>query len=290
MEGCILKKLLLLYLVLLISALVGCGGGESTPAPVENLTAEEIIEAVLTAADDIETCHYDMDMSIDILVTNGESVEMLIPISMTGISNEVIKEMWVETKMTLDLPEEEGGKFDIDAETYILDGIVYMKMVIPQMGEIWAKQDMPQWYWDQTDQLTGEIELLRSVQVELLGYEQVGGADSYVLEVWPDLSRLWENMMQQTSVEDLLGEEFSAFNLREMMQDISMKLWVAKGTFFPVRSEIEMNLVINSETIDADYNMMMNIKNNNNYYNYNQSINIKLPAEAENAVEMSFLE
>ncbi|MFC1993754.1 DUF6612 family protein [Chloroflexota bacterium] len=285
-----MKKLLLLYLVLLISALVGCGGGESTPAPVENLTAEEIIEAVLTAADDIETCHYDMDMSIDILVTNGESVEMLIPISMTGISNEVIKEMWVETKMTLDLPEEEGGKFDIDAETYIFDGIVYMKMVIPQMGEIWAKQDMPQGYWDQTDQLTGEIELLRSVQVELLGYEQVGGADSYVLEVWPDLSRLWENMMQQTSVEDLLGEEFSAFNLREMMQDISMKLWVAKGTFFPVRSEIEMNLVINSETIDADYNMMMNIKNNNNYYNYNQSINIKLPAEAENAVEMSFLE
>ncbi|MFC1963087.1 DUF6612 family protein [Chloroflexota bacterium] len=257
---------------------------------MENLTAGEIIEAVLTAADDIETCHYDMDMSIDILVTNGESVEMLIPISMTGISNEVIKEMWMETKMTLDLPEEEGGKFDIDAETYILDGIVYMKMVIPQMGEIWAKQDMPQGYWEQTDQLAGEIELLRSVQVELLGSEQVGGADSYVLEVWPDLSRLWENMMQQTSVEDLLGEEFSAFNLREMMQDISMKLWVAKGTFFPVRSEIEMNLVIHSETIDADYNMMMNIKNNNNYYNYNQSINIKLPAEAENAVEMSFLE
>jgi len=294
-----MKRVLFLCLVLLIIALAGCGGGEATPKPTAaptaaGITAEEIVEAAISASAGIETVHYGMDMDIDVQTRNGESVTASMSTNMTCVSDKEVKESIIEMSMIVELPEEEGGRMDIDSETYIVDGVVYMKVDMIDIGEVWVKQNMPQGYWEQIDQLASDMELLSSAQVELLGSEMVGGTDSYVLELVPDINMLWENMMQLSSPEELFGSGFSAVDLGEMVQNASTKMWVAKDTFLTVKSEIEMTMVMSSETfggdLDVNDEVVMDIKGNVSYYNYNQPVTIELPAGAESAIVMYFLE
>ena len=196
--------------------------------------------------------------------------------------------------MTLDLPLEEGGPMEIEMEMdqYVVAEVVYMRMTMPELPTTWVKQDLPPGYWEEMSEIEQGIELLEFAQAELLGMEQVGGTNCYLLKVEPEIEKLWEAMMQQPGMGELMGGEI--VDLEEIVESFLMRMWIAKNTFFPMKDEMRMTMFMSSEAMDLppeeeEFEMTMEMETTSIYRNHNQPVSIELPAEAAGAVEMPFL-
>lgn len=289
-----LKRILVVFAVLAVALAVALPlviyGGEEPAAPEEKMTAEEIRDAVVEAAGNITTVQYDMDMDMSF------SGEMTMPatmsdIVMSGIVDEVNQEM--KMSMTLDLPPEQGGPMEM--EMYVVADVMYQQIPIPGMPAIWGKLELPEEYWEEASVIGRAIELLESAQAELLGTEGVGGTDCYLLKVEPDVEKLWEKMMQQIAMFGVVEEAMLAMSdleeFEEMVESFSVKEWVAKDTFFLMKDETQMTMVMGPEAMnlplgEEEFEVTMDMEVSTEYWNYNQPVSIELPAEAEEAVEM----
>jgi len=189
--------------------------------------------------------------------------------------------------MTMSVAMIGEDEMEMGTEMYLIGDMVYMLMEIPEMEPMWMKSEVPEGYWEEMNQVESQIELLEVAQVEVIGSEMVGGIDCYVLQLTPDLERLWQIAAQQARVKEAsaLTEEL----LQEMFQSFSVKQWAAKDTYFLTKVEIDMATELTPEAMGfpgeegvITMDMAMNLLT----YNYNQPVSIVLPPEAEEAVEI----
>jgi hypothetical protein len=281
-------------LLALVVALTLAGCAET------GLTTEEIVEAVVDAQADMETVELDMTTTTDMSFTNDESFEMTMTATMTAMVDYVNREMKMEmeTEMDTEMPPgpgpEEGGTMEM--EIYIVDGTMYTGVVVPGEPELWIRYELPEEYWEEMSGIQQATELLDFAQVEILGSEVVGGADCYVLRVVPDMERLWEIVMEQPGMSELMGEDMlDMSDLGDMIKSYSVKEWVARDTLFPMKVETRMTMVMSPETLnlppdEGEFEMTMDLQSSAVYRNHNSPVSIELPAEAEEAVEMPSFE
>jgi len=83
-------------------------------------------------------------------------------------------------------------------------------------------------------------------------------------------------------------------DFEDMIKNLSIKIWVAKDTFFPMKAETIMKMVITAEDMgemagEEEGEMTMDMETTVTYRNYNQPVSIVLPGEAQDAIEMPFL-
>jgi hypothetical protein len=185
------------------------------------------------------------------------------------------------------MPDE--SEMDMGTAIYLIGGMVYMLMEIPEMEPMWIKSEMPEGYWEEMSQVQTQIELLEVAQVEVIGSERIGGIDCYVLQVTPDLEQLWQMVMQQA---EMAGEmpDVTGELLQEMFRSFSVEQWVAKDTYFLAKVEIDMAMELTPEAMGfpgEEGIMTMDIAMSILTYNYNQPVSIVLPPEAEEAIEMT---
>jgi uncharacterized membrane protein len=184
----------------------------------------------------------------------------------------------------------------MNMEMYLVDNTFYIMTDVPVMGPTWMKlempEEMPEEYWEPADLMELQAEFLEAVEVEVTGREKVGDVDCYVLEATADIEQLWQLVMQQleaTGMEmDDIPEEFEGL-LDEISPSYSVKIWIAKDTYFLTKVEIDLAIELTSEAmgaLDAEGEMAIDMALTLLAYDHNQPVSIELPPEAENAVEM----
>ena len=278
------KLLAVIFTLIAVLAVAGCGGGAG-------MTSTEIMTAVMEAAADIETVEFTADIEQEMLLKNGESFEMNTYATMTGVLDQVNQEMKMDIKTTTEGLFGEGEAEVMEMEQYIVDDAIYTKTDNPFTGSSWTKQTMPEGYWAEASSLEQQFEMLELADVNVAGSGVVEGTDCYELKINLDLEYFGEVMGQQAGLEGL-DEMMPDFE--DMIKNLSIKIWVAKDTFFPMKAETIMKMVITAEDMgemagEEEGEMTMDMETTVTYRNYNQPVSIVLPGEAQDAIEMPFL-
>jgi len=244
---------------------------------------QEIVDGVTEAVDDIRTCEFEMDMTMDVAAeSDGDTVEMTIVIGGSGTLDLENRQMMMDTTTSIAMP---GLEMETGMELYLIGDMMYMFMEIPGMESMWVKSEMPEGTWEEMNQVEPQIELLEVAQVEVIGTERVRGIHCYVLEITPDMEQVWQLIVQQAE----LAGEMPLFT-EEMFHSFSVKQWVAKDTYFLTRAEIDVVVELTPEAMgfpEEEGVLTMDIAMDWLAYNYNQPVSIELPPEAEEAVDIS---
>jgi hypothetical protein len=282
------KKILTIPLVLvLFLSFTACAGEPS---------AQEIIDNAIESFDDIKTYQFELDMTMYVVgEAEGEAHEQTMTMDNSGtldIEN-VQMEADLNMKTNIVLPQEE--EIVMGVEMYIIDSIMYAKPEAPGEEPTWMKSELPSIAWEVQKGLSGlenYNELLATAQVEITGSEKVKGVDCFMLEVSPDLEQLYKTATNVTGASDTGGMLLPPIP-EELLQDIfssfSVKQWVAKDTYFLIKTEIDISMETTSELMDylgeeGDTSLDINIIFL--AYNYNEPVTIELPPEAKEAIGM----
>lgn len=191
-------RVLLIFLIIgvLTIPLLGCSEEKQNP---EDLKAE-----LIKASNSIKTYKFSLEAKMALNESIGEEENII-----TSGSGEIsIKERKMKMITTTSL----GSKDNMNNQTltqmdiYMIGNTIYTKVKMGIFGYQWTKMDVEEDYWDTQDQLNQQIELLEVSEVKLIGGEKINNIDCYLIEVSPDLEKLWE-VINSGSVQDFISME-----------------------------------------------------------------------------------
>ena len=127
--------------------------------------------------------------------------------------------------------------------------------------------------------------LLQSTEAESLPNDKVGGVNCYVLDLDADIAAIQQALSQQSSGLDEIPD------MSKLVSNLSIKVWVAKDTSYVTKMEIVLAATIPSEVLGGaaggkglDISLTITMAASN----FNKSVSIQLPTEAQNATGDGF--
>lgn len=295
-----MNKILIIALAIVMAfSFIACKGeteGE-TEGELELPSTQEIVDRAIESIGNVRTYRFDMDMSMKMSgESEGRPVEVRTDMDSTGALDMENQEMMMDMTMNMATPDEEEIRMAM--AIYIIEDMMYMMTDIPMMymDTSWAKSEVPEGTWEeiseQMNQIDSVVEILDAAQVEITGTEKIGGIDCYVVEVIPDLKQLWEMVVKNAAAAGEVGAFVGEVetHLDEILRGFSVKYWIAKDTYFLAKMETDINMHLTPEAMgypEEEGEVEMNITMDMLAYDYNKSVSIVLPPEAEDAVEMS---
>jgi len=287
----VLRFIALIALSILLVAAFACGtteGPVETPTPVSGVTAEQIRDQTIAACDELDTCQFQMDMTMDMSVTAEEKItNFLMAVNADGAMDRPSENLYMDIYMTLEIPGVEHMQASIEA--YIVEDWIYMGQEFPPEPAVWTKSPLTEDEWEKQDIASQQLDLLLDFEAELLGTEAVDGTECYVLKLTPDMEELWA-LLQWAGAEGGLPPDL---DLEEVIADFSVMQWIAKDTYFIRKTTVNLLMVFTPEslgltpepyssfvpTADMAITIIM--------HHINQPVTIELPPEAAEAEEMS---
>jgi hypothetical protein len=239
-------------------------------------SAQEVIDGVIEAQDDIRTYEFEMDMTLEI--SSAALInDFIMTESFSGALDLNKREMRMDS--TINSPDE------MREVMYLIDDMIY-EMEEFSSEEFWhppyeaSEEDWGQMsgYIVHESQINQQLEFLKTAQVDIIGTDRVKGVNCYVLQLMPDLNQLWSFVIQNPVVEYMwyLQETPTEAILQGIFSNISVRQWVAKDTYFLTKAEIYMTLDWTEEEGEVTWPMTINLL----VYNHNQPLNIVVPDEA----------
>lgn len=279
-----LKKVVGVSLLLTLVLSITACNGDKLPS------AEEIVTAILDSQQNIETYQLDMDMEMDITVeAEGETIEIYAGIDGSGSMD--VKNTVMQMVMNINMAMPDEGEIEMTETVYLIDNMMYIGVDMPAFmgGSTWMKARMPEYMPEEMNQVLSLTALIKTAEITVLGSEIVNGVDCYVVEVVPDADQVWELVMQQSDVAGETLPDIADEVIRDMFDSFSVKYYVAKNTYFLMRSAIDMTIELTPDDLGfpgEEGSMTMNITMDLLAYDYNLPVSIELPPEAEDAEEV----
>jgi hypothetical protein len=278
----ILMACSILLLVLSVSlGLAGCGS---------EVSAQDISSNAISNSAELTTAKFEMSMSMAGELTGGsEPGNFTMSENAIGSIDFANKEMQMSINASMAFPGS-GGDMDIAEAIYLTGGWLYLEVSAPGEGDRWVKEKLPDYAWTSENPLAQQVEFLQTAfQVTKVGTEKVDGVDCYIIQVTPDMGALskWILSQQQST-----GLDLGNIDLSKVFKSYSVKEWIAKDKYLPVKAEINASLEIRPqdmgetpESADMD-KMTMNISEQVKYLDYGKPVTVQLPTEAKNAEEV----
>lgn len=270
------KKVLLFSLVaVLFSSLTGC------------VSVETVVQRVVQSLHEVDTYQYDMNITVNVAgVVDNEEGEVTVSIDSSGTVDNVNRRMWTEMElaMHMTLPEEE--EMVVGMEMYLIGNDAYMLIEAEDETLPWVKERMPVGSWSEMAKVDSDVALLETAEVTLIGSEKIRGIDCHVLQMVPDEEKLFEMISQEASIQGgqlpILTEEL----FEELIKNALVKQWVGKDTFFPAKMEVVMEAEVTPDVFGdgGEGTLTVKLTMTSFTFNYNKSVNIELPTEAEGAI------
>ena len=272
----------LMVLSIILVATFACCPGETLPPGV---TVEGIVEDAIATDAELDTCQFDMYTTMDMRMTMlGETIEFTMIMDAEGAIDEPNEKIY----MGMDMIMEITGEADMEMSTkmYLVEDWMYMYI----QGEEpeWLKAPVEVGDWEEIDIASLQIDWLSDAEVEFLRTETVDGTECYVLELSPDLGKLWA-LMQPVGAGEVLPP---GLDLEDVITDFAVKQWIAKDTYFTLKTTVNLTMVLTPESLgippelvgdlDASADMAATIT----MHHINEPVTIELPPEAEDAVEV----
>ncbi|RLE38990.1 hypothetical protein DRJ17_02240 [Candidatus Woesearchaeota archaeon] len=257
------KRLFLLMVVVLLLFMTGC---EKT----------KLIDKISDASANIDSYTFDMDGTINMKVSLEGITQTAVTRNVgSGAVDVNARQMMIKSTISSD----QGV---IDSEVYIIGDTLYSKD--PIQG--WVKQAVSADVWNQQDQIQKQVDLLRNSKIKKLGDDTVNGIPTIMLEVIPDTKKL---------VGLIQGEQLNLpadVDWNKVFKNIYIKQWIDKDTYYPIKSQTTVGLLLNKDTVGGtaqDVEVEMNIDIVMTMDNFNRPVEITLPDEALGAAEVAAL-
>lgn len=273
----------LLCAVLLLTG-AACGGGEGsiTPAP-EGVLAEQVRDSTIAAEAELDTCQFDMDMTMQMWATmEGETYELIMDVDAYGAMDVPNEEMYVDMDISMEMTG--LGSMEVPMEMYFVDDWVYVGTEI-YGEEIWLKTPMTEELWEEQDIVSQQLDILVGVEVELVGTQTVAGTECYVLDVTPDMDELAELMALSGAEEG----PSPGVDYAEVITEFSVRQWVATDTYFTRKLDIDVSMVFTPESLGIpswqaeDFYATGDMAIIITMHHFNEPVSITLPPEAADA-------
>ena len=252
-------------------------------------TVEEIADKSIITVAKLQSFKFNMDFTMSSDFSFGtQTGTMTIQQTATGSVDITNKQVATNANVVLQIPGQ--AQQNATAEIYILNGWIYTGTT-PTVGtEQWSKMALTDEMWSAESQISSMSDFLTNhINLELVGTEIVNGVDCYIFSINPDMKSLisWiEGQMQSEQANVNLNDaDFS-----QMLKDFTVKEWVAKDSYLPIKQQIGVTLNIpsiqtTSSTPGTPMSMYMNATLT--YSDYGQHVNVQLPPEALNAKEIT---
>lgn len=252
-------------------------------------TARDILDASMAAVTNIKTLKMNVDTNMNIEVTGGtQPGKMTMRQMASGSLDNTAKKMAINMTISMDVPNQ--GKQDVKAEMYGAEGWLYIKTSVPMAPDQWLKMKLTEEVWEEQSGISNMSEFIQSATESTLeGSETVGGIDCYMLKIVPDMKVLsiWlQDQLQSSSS----GLDLSKTDIAKTFKKIAIKEWIAKGSKMPMQEQVALSsemtaadLGIEAGSLDK---MTMDISMTMLYSDFNQPVNVVVPAQAQNAQEI----
>jgi len=259
------------------------------------MSVADIKAEVLANAEETDTYKFDMAVTMKMLLSNEtNSTEMTTLSNGRGVLDVVDKKMKLNMNTSMESSETAKVPGPMEMEMYLINNTMYTKMDmgIPGLPPQWTKMEMPVGYeesWASQNQLEQQMELLDISEVELLADEELNGVDCYVLKIVPDMEKFWNSTMAAVMARSTQGLA-PGIDLQKILKSMSTTEWIAKDTMYPMKTQMEIRLVVRSEDLAIPdmaekFTMTADEKVEMLFYDYNQPVSIELPEAAEAAAE-----
>jgi len=236
----------------------------------QSVTAQEIIEDLMQAFEDVTSYRYTANSLITLTTTNESGTSTIEAPSDSTCTVDV-------TNDKLEYESNEASPFVPDVEVhkfvYIIDNTFYQG--IESDGNItWTSTDIessdPMGYWYYYSQLSLLEDLRDSSTEERLEDEIINGIDCYVIDLTVDLETYYENRgMEGVSIDE---------------DDISIEIiyWIAKDTDLLIKSQLDFSMDMSSiyGAFGSDDTIIQDTHIEVLYSDYNSPVIIELPPEA----------
>jgi outer membrane lipoprotein-sorting protein len=263
-----------MLVLLAVLAMVGCASSET------KVSADEVVQDALAAQADMNSSS--MEITINATAV-GVVNDMDLNVSLDGT---VTSDMdWANKKMQAHVGMNAGFNgmtFPVSMDMYAFDNISYMQLTMMGNTDNWSKDSLPMDFWFTQENEQFIDSLLQTTEAESLPNEKVDGVNCYVLKLNPDYAALQQMLAQQASE----GEEIP--DLASLITNLSIKVWVAKDTSYVTKIEIVLAANIPSEVLGGaagGEGLAVNLTITMQSSDFNKSLSIQLPAEAQNAKE-----
>jgi len=243
-----------------------CMDGGQGITPVKKLTAQEIVEKSDKAMENVNS--YGLDMKLVMVYSNatelgGEMVLEMDSKSQMDIRN---RRMYMNAQVNV-------MGMSMPVESYIIGDIQYSKA--PMAG--WTKQKI-NISWDENEGMIEQMNLVGNPELTLDGSEEVDGVDCYIIKTVPTAETIFQIMGQGVSDSSGMAEG-SRDDFMKGVESMEFREWISKTDFTVKKAYIKMDV----DAQGGSSSMEITIK----LSDLNKAMNIELPAEAENAQEMS---
>lgn len=276
----------LLTLCVGIGLLASAATAACQPSPGAPANTRQILDNIQSANATVKTFSFSANASVTVEVTGGTSPgKMPMVMELTGQVDTVNKSMQMSGELSADIPG--VGEQSLPLSVYIVDGWIYTKVQVANHGEQWVKVKLDDKQWASQDLLGQQMEFLGTAANVTLGQdENVDGVPSYVLSIDPDMKVLMEWVTRQQNA----ALDLTQLDLSKMFKSFSVRVWIAKATYLPVRANTQVTMEMSPEDVGAtteDFDKLalaMNMKYS--FFDYNKPVTIVLPDAANSASEM----
>lgn len=257
-----------LAVVLATGLLTGCAEEGANVSPTgETPPVDEILASLIAASEGIKT--YEAAYVITETLSGGRD------------DDEIYYNMTIDApakKIFIEITTE-----GMEARLYLIDDIIYIKVdrASPQDEPGgWEKGFLSEEHqekgWNSYNTASRIPVLMGGAAAELLGTETIDGRQAYKITAMLTAGKLLEYMGSSAEEAAEMLADPNGFQPR----DIEFTVWVDTGSFMPVRLDTSWTAGNGGETVHTQVTSIT-------YRNINQAVDITLPAEALDAVDVT---
>jgi hypothetical protein len=278
------------YPILLALALLLCSFaalGQTNNTSFDELMTSALQSLVVDSSARLESYRFSLEMEqkIDLVNLTSGDVQPLNTRSFGyGMANMTDHALKLSMASLTYAKGDEGNTSVIALEEYLINDTLYLKvdgnwtiMKMPGVADAWSAQNT----------MTQQLEMFNQSRLSLIGSEMVEGADCYNVRAEMDMSTVANLLAGEVpSLVPMPGMNYTEL-FRNMRMDVNY--WITKDTHLLKKTDVTEVFTMTPQSLGLPANesgaleMRINAKVSMLFEGFNESVNIKLPAEAKNA-------
>ncbi len=278
------------YHILLALALLLCSFaalGQTNNPSLDEFMTSALQALVVDSSANLESYRFCMEMEqkIDMIdFASGDAQQLHTRSFGYGMANMSDRALKLSMATLAYAKGDEDNSSAIALEEYLVNDTLYMKMdgnwtslKMPSVADTWSRQNT----------MAQQVEMFNQSRLSLIGSEMVEGQDCYKVRAEMNLSTIADRLSGEvTSLVPIEGMNYSEL-FRNMSLDVYY--WISKDTHLLKKTDVREVFTVPVQSLvlpaneSGDSEMRIISEVSMIFEDFNESVNIKLPAEASKA-------
>lgn len=261
--------------------------GQTNNTSFNELMSSALQSLVVDSSARLESYRFSMDMEqkVDLVnLSSGDAQKLYTRSLGYGMANMTDRTLKLSMAALTYAEDDVENTSAIAVEEYLINDTIYMKvdgnwtvMKMPGVSDAWSAQST----------MTQQLEMFNQSRLSLIGSEMVEGVDCYKVRAEIDMGTMADQLSGE--VTSLVPNE--SMNFTELFRNMGLDVyyWITKDTHLLKKTDVVGTFTVATESLgqqaneSEDMEMRINSEVSMLFEGFNESVNIKLPVEAENA-------